>query len=47
LQYDYKIDIFSLGVVFHSLLFNETIFKGKDANEKFDANKKCEIDFET
>jgi serine/threonine protein kinase len=44
-NYDQKIDIFSLGVVFYILVYGKMPFEGKDQEEILKANEKGEIDF--
>jgi calcium-dependent protein kinase len=38
-------DIFSAGVIFHYLLFGNSIFEGKKYNEILGQNRSCEFDF--
>lgn len=44
-NYDQKIDIFSLGVVFYILVYGKMPFEGKDQEEILKANERGEIDF--
>lgn len=44
-NYDFKIDIFSLGVVFYILVYGKMPFEGKDQEEILKANEKGDIDF--
>ena len=44
LGYDVVCDIFSAGVIFHHLLFGESIFAGRGHHDILRLNKKCEID---
>ncbi|KAL4485799.1 hypothetical protein ABPG72_012339 [Tetrahymena utriculariae] len=44
-QYDCKVDIFSLGIIFYFFVFGRMPFEGKDAEEMLKLNEKCEIDF--
>lgn len=46
-NYDQKIDIFSLGVVFYILVYGKMPFEGKDQEEILKANEKGEIDFKS
>ena len=39
-------DMFSLGLIFHLLLFGKSIFKGKKYNEVLYDNRNCTFDFE-
>lgn len=40
-KYQPTCDIFSLGLIFHLLLFGRSVFKGKTNNEVHEENKKC------
>ena len=44
--YDGKCDAFSIGCVFHAMLFGKYAFTGISHNEVFKKNKECKIDFE-
>lgn len=44
-QYDFQVDIFSLGVVAHILILQKPVFRGKNSEETYYLNKKCAIDF--
>ena len=37
-------DIFSLGLIFHLLVFGKSIFKGKTYNEVLNENRSCSFD---
>jgi calcium-dependent protein kinase len=37
-------DIFSLGLIFHLLLFGKSLFKGKTYNEILSENRSCSFD---
>jgi serine/threonine protein kinase len=39
-------DIFSLGLIFHLLLFGKSLFKGKTYNEVLQENRSCKFDLE-
>lgn len=39
-------DVFSAGIIFHTLLFGTSIFEGKKYNEILTQNRACEFDFE-
>jgi serine/threonine protein kinase len=39
-------DIFSLGLIFHLLLFGKSIFKGKTYNEVLSENRLCSFTLE-
>ena len=38
-------DVFSVGVIFHVLLFGEGVFPGKGHHDILRLNKKCEINY--
>lgn len=40
-------DIFSLGLIFHLLLFGKSVFKGKTYNEVLQENRTCKFDLES
>ncbi|CAD8092817.1 unnamed protein product [Paramecium sonneborni] len=44
-NYDQKIDVFSLGIVYYILVFGKMPFEGSDQDDILRANEKCEIDF--
>ncbi|KAM3138909.1 hypothetical protein pb186bvf_008922 [Paramecium bursaria] len=44
-NYNTKIDIFSLGIVFFIMIFGKLPFEGRDQEEILKQNEKCEIDF--
>lgn len=39
-------DIFSLGLIFHLLLFGKSVFKGKTYNDVLNENKRCNFSLE-
>ena len=39
-------DIFSLGLIFHLLLFGKSVFKGKTYNEVLNENRSCNFTLE-
>ncbi|CAD8059325.1 unnamed protein product [Paramecium primaurelia] len=45
-NFDDKIDIFSLGVIFYGIFYCKYPFEGKDFRETATLNEKCEINFE-
>ncbi|CAD8146201.1 unnamed protein product [Paramecium octaurelia] len=44
--YDFKVDVFSVGVIMFMLLTDSSPFFGKDTNEVIRSNLQCNIDFE-
>lgn len=44
-NYDQKVDVFSLGVVFYILVFGKSPFDGSEQEEVLKQNEKCDIDF--
>ncbi|CAD8116521.1 unnamed protein product [Paramecium sonneborni] len=46
LPYDYKVDIYSLGVVFYTLITGRRPFQGKNTDQIFQLNEKGEINFQ-
>ncbi|KAL4491406.1 hypothetical protein ABPG72_008062 [Tetrahymena utriculariae] len=44
-RYTTKCDMFSVGVILHTLLFHSSVFYGKKFNEVLLKNKECKIDF--
>lgn len=44
-NYDLKVDVFSLGVVFFILVYGRMPFEGKDQEEILKSNEKGDIDF--
>lgn len=46
LCYDKRCDIFSVGIVFHTLIFGCGPFKSKEYKEVYSKNKECQIDFD-
>ncbi len=38
-------DVFSAGLIFHYLLFGQSIFPGKKYNEILNQNRACDFDF--
>lgn len=45
--YDYKVDVFSVGVIMFILLTGVSPFKGKSYNEIVEKNYNCDIDYST
>lgn len=41
-RYSYACDVFSLGLIFHLLLFGKSLFPGKSYNEVLRQNRNCE-----
>jgi serine/threonine protein kinase len=46
-KYQPTCDIFSLGLIFHLLLFGQSVFKGKSYNEVLKENKNCNFCLES
>jgi serine/threonine protein kinase len=46
-KYSPVCDIFSLGLIFHVLLFGKSVFKGKTYNEVLQENRACNFDLES
>lgn len=44
--YSSACDVFSLGVIFHILMFKKPLFEGKDVKEVIRKNCDCEINYE-
>ncbi|KAL4442863.1 hypothetical protein ABPG74_010752 [Tetrahymena malaccensis] len=44
-RYTTKCDMFSVGVILHTLLYHSSVFYGKKFNEVLLKNKECKIDF--
>ncbi|CAK92716.1 unnamed protein product (macronuclear) [Paramecium tetraurelia] len=44
--YDYKVDVFSLGVLFYTLITGRRPFQGKNTDQIFQMNEKGEINFQ-
>ncbi|CAD8198588.1 unnamed protein product [Paramecium pentaurelia] len=44
--YDYKVDVYSLGVVFYTLITGRRPFQGKNTDQIFQLNEKGEINFQ-
>jgi serine/threonine protein kinase len=40
-------DIFSLGLIFHLLVFGKSLFKGKTYNEILNENRTCNFDLDS
>ncbi len=45
-KYTPACDVFSLGLIFHLLLFGKSLFKGKTYNEILNQNRSCTYDLE-
>lgn len=46
-KYDPICDLFSLGLIFHILLFGKSVFKGKTYNDVLKENRACTFDLES
>ena len=46
LEYNTKVDTFSIGIIFSIMLSRFNPLIGSDANETNEKSKKCQIDFE-
>lgn len=42
-NYDQKIDVFALGIIFYAFLYQKYPFEGKDFRETSQLNEKCEL----
>jgi calcium-dependent protein kinase len=45
--YSASCDVFSLGVIYHILMFRKPVFEGKDVKEVIKKNCDCDINFES
>ena len=43
-KYSPVCDMFSLGLIFHLLIFGKSVFKGKSYNEVLAQNRSCDFD---
>jgi fused-like protein len=43
--YDHRVDLFSLGCVLYTILFNKLPFKGKTLKARVLANARCQVEF--